>query len=124
MARTPPGGTPLTRPIREALEGSAPLARLVERVQASNQRYRVIEQFLMGPGKMLLRRAPVSVRFDPQTGTSFAVREAGDDAGVVTVVGSADELALFAYGRDEQARVEFVGEPADVAALRSAKREL
>lgn len=88
------------------------------------ERYRVIEQFLMGPGKMLLRRAPVSVRFDPQTGTSFAVREAGDDAGVVTVVGSADELALFAYGRDEQARVEFVGEPADVAALRSAKREL
>ena len=46
MARTPPGGTPLTRPIREALEGSAPLARLVERVQASNQRYRVIEPAL------------------------------------------------------------------------------
>ncbi|GAB3299090.1 TIGR03085 family protein [Epidermidibacterium keratini] len=95
-----------------------------EQRPADPERYRVIEQFLMGPGKLLMRRSPVSVRFDPQTGKSFSVRDAGGDAGVVTVVGSADELALFAYGRDDQARVEFVGDDADITALRSTKRGL
>ncbi|MBQ1764197.1 MAG: DUF721 domain-containing protein [Aquincola sp.] len=59
MARTPPGGTPLTRPIREALEGSAPLARLVERVQASNQRYRVIEPALPPALRRHIKPGPV-----------------------------------------------------------------
>lgn len=60
MAQHSRGGTPpLTRPISEALEGSAPLVRLVERVQASNQRFRTIEPALPPALRRHVRPGPV-----------------------------------------------------------------
>lgn len=46
MAQHPPGGPPPTRPIREALDQSATLLRLFERVQASNARFEAIRPAL------------------------------------------------------------------------------
>lgn len=46
MAQHPPGGPPPTRPIREALDASAPLLRLFERLQASNARFAAIRPAL------------------------------------------------------------------------------
>ncbi|MEF7616485.1 hypothetical protein V4F39_21395 [Aquincola sp. MAHUQ-54] len=46
MSHKPTPTGPATRPIREALDASAPLLRLVERVRASNERYEVIKPAL------------------------------------------------------------------------------
>ena len=62
-------------------------------------------------------RAPVGVILRRPDGTS---RTVGDRTPVVTVTGPPGELLLFAFGRQDHARVDLDGEPDAVAALRHA----
>ena len=62
-------------------------------------------------------RAPVGVVLRRPDGTS---RTVGDRTPVVTVTGPPGELLLFAFGRQDHARVDLDGEPDAVAALRHA----
>lgn len=67
-------------------------------------------------GRLLLRRAPVGVRFERADGAAEPmVAKAGER--MVTVIGDPGELILFAYGRQKHAQVRYVGEPDAVAAL-------
>lgn len=102
--------------VRRAQPGWQPRA-------ADGERYRALEGYLMRMGRLLLRSCPVTVRLDPGTGQPFIGRSSTKQ-GSVTVVGSPDELMLWAFGRDEAARVELIGSPADVAAARAASRGL
>ncbi|MEI7886216.1 MAG: TIGR03085 family metal-binding protein [Actinomycetes bacterium] len=68
--------------------------------------------------KLLLRRAPVGVELLCTNSDSTIARA---KTPLVTVTGSAGELALFIYGRQSAAEVELVGSDADVAALRAAR---
>jgi uncharacterized protein (TIGR03085 family) len=88
---------------------------------ADGERYRALEANLMKMGRLLLRSSPVTVRLDPGTGRPFIGRSS-DKQGSVTVLGSPDELTLWCFGREQQARVELIGSPDDVAAVRAARR--
>lgn len=78
--------------------------------------------------KMMLRRAPVGVVLhalhQPGTGGPRAVVLGGAKeatAPKVEVRGRAGELLLFCFGRQEHARVDYVGDPDAVARLKSAR---
>lgn len=100
--------------IRRAQPGWAPRP-------ADGERYRALEANLMRMGRFLLRSSPLTVRLDPGTGQPFVGR-ASTKQGSVTVVGSPDELMLWCFGRESHARVELIGSPEDVAAIRAAPR--
>lgn len=89
--------------------------------RADAERYRRLEANLMRMARLLLRTSPLTVRLDPGTGQPFVGR-ASKSPGGVTVVGSPDELTLWCMGREQHARVELIGSPADVAAVTSARR--
>ncbi len=88
---------------------------------ADRQRYAELKARLGLLGKLNYRKSPVSVTLDFLDGAIRAVRTVAD-APVVTVKGTPDEIVLFTFGRDEQAKVALEGDPAAVAALRSAAR--
>lgn len=62
-------------------------------------------------------RAPVGVVLRRPDGTTHAV---GRRTPVVTVTGSPGELLLFAFGRQDHAKVDLDGDPAAVTTLREA----
>ena len=68
--------------------------------------------------KMLTKSAPCGVTLAPE-GREPIVAHAGEP--MVTVSGPIGELVLFVYGRQDHARVEFVGPDDAVAQLRSAE---
>ncbi|WP_153504890.1 TIGR03085 family metal-binding protein [Cumulibacter manganitolerans] len=100
--------------VRRAQPGWAPR-------DADGERYRALEGSLMRIGRFLLRKSPVTVRLDPGTGQPFVAR-ASRNKGGVTVVGTPDELALWCYGREDVARVELIGDEADIEALLGSAR--
>ena len=67
--------------------------------------------------RLMLRHAPVGVVFERPDGAQ-AVGKRGEPH--VTVRGKPSELTLLAFGRGDHARVDYDGDPADVARLRSA----
>lgn len=69
-------------------------------------------------GRGVVRKAPVSIAISRSDRPDLAQLKKG--AGTVTVHGTPAEIALFAYGRTDQALVELLGEPADVARLRAS----
>lgn len=69
-------------------------------------------------GKGLVRRAPVGVvAKDAGTGSRATLRK-GESS--VVVSGLPGEVALFLFGRRDQAKVDLEGAPADVASMRTA----
>lgn len=88
---------------------------------ADDGRYGALRGRLGSMAKMLARQSPVGVTLDFGGGQT-QLAKAPKDGHSVSVVGSPDEVTLFLFGRDEQARVELVGDPADIEALRQAKR--
>lgn len=68
-------------------------------------------------GRGVVRQAPVGIAISRSDRPDLAQLKKG--AGTVTVHGLPSEIVLFVYGRTEQARVELLGEPADVARLRA-----
>ncbi|PTR26615.1 uncharacterized protein (TIGR03085 family) [Rhodococcus sp. OK519] len=74
-----------------------------------------------GIGRRSYRRSPVSVVLERPDGKRSGVRSAG--SATVTLRGEPAELLLHAFGRD-QARVEFDGEAADVAAVTALDRSM
>lgn len=76
--------------------------------------YRVLKRM----AKLLTRSAPAGLVLAPADGRSPIEAHKGEPA--VTVRGPVGELVLFVYGRQDQARVDFEGEPASVEAIRSA----
>lgn len=71
-----------------------------------------------GVARMLFRSSKVGIVLRRPSGEQLVVKTG---TGLVTLVGEPGELVLYAFGRDE-ARVEVLGEPADVAAFRDMKR--
>lgn len=75
---------------------------------------------LPGAARFLLRRAPVRVVLTGPAGEQVTgARSVGQ---TVTVTGRAPELVLFAFGRQDHARVEYRGPQAAVAAVRELRR--
>lgn len=71
-------------------------------------------------GKLMLRKAPVGVRLEWAGSDAEPLRvKAG--ASTVTIVGLPSEILLFAFGRQDAADVQLIGEDASVRALREAK---
>jgi uncharacterized protein (TIGR03085 family) len=68
--------------------------------------------------RLLVRRAPVGVVFEPTGGHPITARR-GEPS--VTVRGPIGELVLFAYGRGHHARVDLDGPPDAIASLRDAR---
>lgn len=69
-------------------------------------------------GRLLARRSPVPVVARTADGREMVMKK-GDAP--VTVAGPPGELVLFFYGRQDHARVEAIGPPRAVEALRSAR---
>jgi uncharacterized protein (TIGR03085 family) len=69
--------------------------------------------------RLLTRRAPVGVVFEPTDGGEPIHGHRGEPT--VTVRGPTGELVLFAYGRGDHAVVELDGPPDAVDALRGAR---
>lgn len=67
--------------------------------------------------RVLYRRAGVGVVLVVPGGPRRAVRRPSGDAGTVVVRGEVGELALHAYGRGAAARVDVLGDPAEVEQL-------
>jgi uncharacterized protein (TIGR03085 family) len=67
------------------------------------------------PGRMLTRRSPVGVRIENATTGSTKVLNKATPS--VTVKGLPSEVALYLFGRQDQARVELVGDQDTVARL-------
>ena len=72
-----------------------------------------------GRGIMLKARTPLGVVAERTDTADRAVLAKGDRE--VVVRGLPSEIALYVYGRKEQARVELVGDADDVAALEAKK---
>ncbi|WP_055483504.1 TIGR03085 family metal-binding protein [Sphaerimonospora mesophila] len=68
--------------------------------------------------RLLLRRSPVGVVLRRTSGEKTAGRRASP---VVIVSGEPAELTLFAFGRGEQAMVDYSGEPSAVDRLRQTR---
>jgi uncharacterized protein (TIGR03085 family) len=97
--------------IRRAQEGWAP-RDLDARVQGA------LWKAIGVAGKGLVRRAKVGVTLERADTSDRAVLK--NAPGTVVVRGLPAELVMFVYGRQQQARVELDGSPADVAALTGA----
>lgn len=69
--------------------------------------------------RLLARRAPSGLVFEPTDGRGAIVAKKGEPA--VTVRGPIGELVLFVYGRQDHARVDLEGDDALVEAMRAAK---
>lgn len=69
-------------------------------------------------GRGLARNAKVGIAAERSDTKETATLKPGQRS--VTVVGTPEELALFIYGRQEQARVELRGSDEDIALLRDA----
>ncbi|MEP7088599.1 MAG: TIGR03085 family metal-binding protein [Nocardioidaceae bacterium] len=79
---------------------------------------KVLWSMVATPGKALTRSSPVGVTIEnATTGSTKVVKEATPS---VTVKGLPSEVALFLFGRSEQARVELLGDDVAVARLRGA----
>ena len=102
--------------VRRAVDGWEPR-------EPDGERYRTLLAVLRRMGRILFRRSQVTVRVDPGTGTPVTVRDVAD-APKVTIIGSPDELLMFAYGREARSRVELDGDDEAVAAFRSANRSV
>jgi len=70
--------------------------------------------------RLTLRPVPVGLVLSAPGHGALRTARARSTGRAVTVVGPPVELAMLAFGRIEQARVEWVGTRADVAAVRSA----
>ncbi len=68
----------------------------------------------LGRGVMMLQSPVAVVAERSDTGDHHRLKRGGRE---VVVRGLPSEIALYAYGRKEQARVELLGDDADVAAL-------
>jgi uncharacterized protein (TIGR03085 family) len=68
--------------------------------------------------RLMLRRSPVGVVLRHPDGRKAGARKAEPH---VVVTGEPVELLLFAFGRQDHARVQFDGDPAAVESLRAAK---
>ncbi|MCK2220894.1 TIGR03085 family metal-binding protein [Actinomadura sp. ATCC 31491] len=80
---------------------------------------RVVWKRVASGARLMLRRSPVGVVLHRLGG---GVALGGPRQGVrVEVTGTASELLLFCFGRQEHARVELTGDPAAVARLREAR---
>lgn len=78
-------------------------------------------QALTSTARLLFRKVtPGVVLVAPGYGRRSAASPS-NDSGTVVVTGSPGELVLLAFGRADAANLEFSGDPADVAALRSAQ---
>lgn len=88
---------------------------------ADRHRYAELKARLGPMGRLNYRKSPVSVTLDYLDGTTRVVRTVAG-APVVTVKGTPDEIVLFTFGRDAQAKVALDGDPTAVAALQSASR--
>ena len=68
-------------------------------------------------GEVFFKAAPVGVTLRTPDGRE-SVAKAGEPARTVVITGPPSELALFAFGRKDHARVEFSGEPGAIDELR------
>ncbi|HEX2360481.1 MAG TPA: TIGR03085 family metal-binding protein [Jiangellaceae bacterium] len=72
---------------------------------------------LVARNRFFFRRSPVAVALRRPDGTSFAARSGSGYGGEVVLVGRPGELLLYAFGRRRHARVEVMGDDADVNAF-------
>ncbi|MEO9140116.1 MAG: TIGR03085 family metal-binding protein [Jatrophihabitans sp.] len=70
--------------------------------------------------RLTLRAVPVGLTMSWPTGGQIRNRTAKRGGATVTVTGEPVELAMFAFGRLDQARVDLDGSPADIVAVRGA----
>lgn len=75
---------------------------------------------LWGARRMLLRSSPVPVTLEPTDVPNVDAPEQPVDG--VVIKGPVAEMTMHLYGRAEHEDLEFVGEPADVAAYLESKR--
>ena len=68
-------------------------------------------------GRALVRNAPTGVALESPRGT----KTLKSGSKTVTVKGDPGELVLWAFGRGKAAKIEFIGDPEDVAKLRGAR---
>jgi len=94
--------------VRRAQEGWQPRPTDARREATM---WRVLRQ----RGRWFFRRAGVGVRLELPDGREQVAR---DGTPYVTVRGPATEILLFAHGRAAHARVELLGDPAAISALR------
>lgn len=69
-------------------------------------------------GKQLTKSSAVGIVFEPNDHNAAVTANAAEPS--VTVRGAVGELLLFAYGRKDQARVELLGDDADVEVVTDA----
>lgn len=98
--------------VRRAAEGWEPRA-------LSDRDERFLWAVVSKRGSAFFKSAPVGVTLRTPDGRE-AVAKAGEPGRTVVITGLPSELALFAFGRKEHARVEFSGEPEAIDALRGA----
>lgn len=98
--------------VRRAEPGWEPRALSVAFQRASWQRLRLLS-------RVTLRGVPVGLTLNWPGGGRIRTRAAKGGTGV-TVTGEPVELIMFAFGRLDQARVEFGGSAADIAAAKGA----
>lgn len=78
----------------------------------------VLWKLLVGMGRLYYRHSPVGVVLRRPDGVEHAVRTGPRP---VVVIGEPGEILLHAFGRDA-VKLEFEGDPADVAALQASAR--
>lgn len=90
----------------------------VQSPAAENTMWRLLT--LLGRATSLSAPTGVVMRRSDVPDARARLRKAQPGAGDVVVTGVPSELLLFAYGRQQQARVELDGEPDDVSTLQGA----
>jgi hypothetical protein len=78
-------------------------------------------QRLPGLTRLTMRGAPVGVALHSPEHGGVRTGRAKRDGVAVTVTGAPLELALFAFGRQAVAQVDYDGAPQDVTALENAR---
>ena len=73
----------------------------------------------LGRAKLLVRKSPVGIVLAPTDGGQTVTAKRGEPS--VTVSGPVGELVLWVYGRQAHAVVGYVGDDADVEAVRTAR---
>ena len=76
---------------------------------------------LPGLTRLTMRGAPVGVALHSPAHGTVRTSRAKRDGVAVTVTGAPLELALFAFGRQAVAQVDYDGEPADIEKVRGAR---